>query len=154
MGKGRWQPCSANCNHTEPQGQQLEPENQRELSEPCALQGARTVHRGGKCREAPTYPNCFCETKEDAEQVQGILTDWLNERGLTLSQEKTRIVHLTEGFEFLGFNIRHYPAPLTSRTGWKLLIKPSKESVQEVQKKLKVLWAKVQGTNVQGPALR
>ena len=92
---------------------------------------------------------CFCETKEDAEQVQGILTDWLNERGLTLSQEKTRIVHLTEGFEFLGFNIRHYPAPLTSRTGWKLLIKPSKESVQEVQKKLKVLWAKVQGTNVQ-----
>jgi RNA-directed DNA polymerase len=92
---------------------------------------------------------CFCETKEDAEQVQGILTGWLKERGLTLSQEKTRIVHLTEGFDFLGFNIRHYAAPQTSRTGWKLLIKPSKESVKEVQKKVKGLWAEAQGGNVQ-----
>jgi RNA-directed DNA polymerase len=49
---------------------------------------------------------CFCETKEDAEQVQGILIAWLAERGLTLSAEKTRIVHLTEGFDFLGF-VRH-----------------------------------------------
>src|SRR5438270_9951420 len=59
---------------------------------------------------------CFCETREDAERVQGILTEWLKERGLTLSAEKTRIVHLTEGFDFLVFNIRHYPAPQTSRT--------------------------------------
>src|SRR6266851_593752 len=92
---------------------------------------------------------CFCETREDAEQVQQILIEWLKERGLTLSEEKTRIVHLTEGFDFLGFNIRHYPAPQTSRTGWKLLIKPSKESIQDVQKKLKELWRKVQGTNAQ-----
>jgi RNA-directed DNA polymerase len=93
---------------------------------------------------------CFCETKEDAEQVQKILVKWLKERGLTLSEEKTRIVHLTEGFDFLGFNIRHYPAPKTSRTGWKLLIKPSKESIQAVQKKVKDLWIKGKGTNVQG----
>jgi len=92
---------------------------------------------------------CFCETKEDAEQVQGILVDWLKERGLALSEEKTHIVHLTEGFRFLGFDIRHYPAPQTSRTGWKLLIKPSKESIQKVQEKLKELWAEAQGTNVQ-----
>src|SRR5437870_3614671 len=85
---------------------------------------------------------CFCETKEDAERVQDILTEWLKERGLTLSEEKTRIVHLTQGFDFLGFNIRHYPAPKTSRTGWKLLIKPSKESVQEMRTKLKTLWEK------------
>jgi RNA-directed DNA polymerase len=66
---------------------------------------------------------CFSETREDAEQVQKILVEWLAERGLTLSEEKTRIVHLTEGFDFLGFSVRHYPAPQTSRTGWKLLIK-------------------------------
>ncbi|GHO64469.1 hypothetical protein KSC_033610 [Ktedonobacter sp. SOSP1-52] len=54
---------------------------------------------------------CFCETREDAERAQGILTDWLKERGLTLSEEKTRIVHLTEGFDFLGFNVRLYPTP-------------------------------------------
>jgi hypothetical protein len=92
---------------------------------------------------------CFCETREDAEQVQKILVEWLKERGLTLSEEKTRIVHLTEGFDFLGFNIRHYPAPQTSRTGWKLLIKPSKESVQEVREKIKKLWDKAQGSNAQ-----
>jgi RNA-directed DNA polymerase len=49
---------------------------------------------------------CFCETWEDAERVQGILSEWLKEPGLTLSQEKTRIVHLSEGFDFLGF-VRH-----------------------------------------------
>jgi RNA-directed DNA polymerase len=92
---------------------------------------------------------CFCETRQDAEQVQKILVEWLKERGLTLSEEKTRIVHLTEGFDFLGFNIRHYPAPQTSRTGWKLLIKPSKESVLDVQRKIKDQWKKAQGTNVQ-----
>src|SRR6266496_1420188 len=92
---------------------------------------------------------CFCETREDAERVRQILVEWLAERGLTLSEEKTRIAHLTEGFDFLGFNVRHYPAPQTSRTGWKLLIKPSKESVHDVQKKLKDQWHKAQGSNVQ-----
>ncbi len=92
---------------------------------------------------------CFCETREDAEQVQSILTEWLKERGLTLSEEKTRIVHLTEGFDFLSFNIRHYPAPQTARTGWKLLIKPSKEAVKDIRKKLKDQWETAQGANVQ-----
>ena len=94
------------------------------------------------------YPP-FCETKEDAQLVQGTLAQWLKHRGLTLSPEKTRIVHLREGFDFLGFHVRHYPAPQTTRTGWKLLIKPSTQSVQEIREKLKGLWKKVQGTNVQ-----
>jgi hypothetical protein len=78
---------------------------------------------------------CFCETKEDAQAVQTLLSQWLAERGLTLSEEKTRIVHLIEGFDFLSFNIRHYPAPQTSKTGWKLLIKPNdrKAGVQNVE---------------------
>ena len=66
-----------------------------------------------------------------------------------LSPEKTQIVHLTEGFNFLGFNVRHYPAPQTARSGWKLLIKPSKQSVQEVRKTLKDLWKKAQGATIQ-----
>jgi RNA-directed DNA polymerase len=49
----------------------------------------------------------FCETREDAEQVHAhILPDWLGQRGLTLSPEKTRSVHLTEGVDFLGCNVR------------------------------------------------
>src|SRR5260370_25081742 len=121
----------------------------RDVLKLCALRGACTVSRGGSRSNAASLPDCFCETREDAERVQGILTDWLKERGLTLSEEKTRTVHLTEGFDFLGFNIRHYPAPKTSRTGWKLLIKPSKESVQDMRTKLNILWEKAHGMNVQ-----
>src|SRR6266704_989940 len=49
----------------------------------------------------------FCESQEDAETSKQILTEWLSKRGLTLSPEKTKVVHLTEGFNFLGFNVRH-----------------------------------------------
>jgi RNA-directed DNA polymerase len=91
----------------------------------------------------------FCESKEDAEVVIQTLTSWLSQRGLTLSAEKTRIVHLSEGFDFLGFNVRHYPAPKTSRSGYKLLIKPSKSSVQKLRDKLRDTWRKWQGTSVE-----
>jgi RNA-directed DNA polymerase len=110
----------------------------------------------GKCavvRYADDFV-CFCKTKEDAERVQGILVEWLKERGLTLSPEKTKIVHLTEGFEFLGFHIRHYPAPLTSRTGWKLLIKPSKKSAQKVRDHLREEWDKARGKPVSAALTR
>lgn len=48
----------------------------------------------------------LCESREDAEEVIRTLKVWLKERGLELSEEKTRTVHLTEGFDFLGFNVR------------------------------------------------
>jgi RNA-directed DNA polymerase len=89
----------------------------------------------------------FCESREDAEEVVQILGQWLGKRGLTLSEEKTRIVHLTEGFDFLGFNIRHHKAPRTSKSGYKLLIRPSKKSVQAVRDKLREKWRRVRGQN-------
>jgi len=90
----------------------------------------------------------FCESKEDAEQAEITLKEWLSKRGLSLSQEKTRITHLTQGFDFLGFNIRHYKAPQTSKSGYKLLIKPSKESVKAIRKKLREEWVQGLGSNV------
>jgi RNA-directed DNA polymerase len=81
----------------------------------------------------------FCRTREDAEQVIRDLTSWLAERGLTLSPEKTRIVHLDEGFDFLGYNVRHYKDSRT-RTGRKLLIQPSKDAISKVRDKLKAEW--------------
>ena len=91
----------------------------------------------------------FCDCREDAIQVVRTLSEWLQSRGLRLSAEKTRIVHLTEGFDFLGFNVRHYPAPGTSRAGFKLLIKPSKKSVLELRKRLRDIWLQLRGQNVQ-----
>lgn len=92
----------------------------------------------------------FCETQEDAEQAKQTLSNWLEARGLTLSTEKTQVVHLSEGFDFLGFNIRHYKSSL-AKSGWKVLIKPSKKSVQKVRENLRAEWRTLQGAmNVQG----
>ncbi len=84
----------------------------------------------------------FCETKEDAKTAQAELREWLAERGLALSEEKTRIVHITEGFDFLGFTVRQY-AVRNTRTGYKLLIKPSKESVKRIREKLRQEWLRL-----------
>jgi RNA-directed DNA polymerase len=89
----------------------------------------------------------FCESKQDAEQVQKVIAQWLLERGLILSEEKTKIVHLQEGFNFLGFNVRQYPL-INAKAGKKLLIKPSKESVQRLRDKLKAEWHLFNGQEV------
>lgn len=91
----------------------------------------------------------FCETKEDAQAVQETIEKWLEVRGLSLSTEKTKIVHLSEGFDFLGFNIRHYKKP-TTKTGWKLLIKPSKASLQNIRDQLRNIWLNGKGCPVGG----
>lgn len=90
----------------------------------------------------------FCETEEDAIKARAELTNWLATRGLELSPEKTKIRHLSEGFDFLGFNVRQYPAPKTSRSGWKLLITPSKEAVNKFRSKVRAIWLRMRGQSV------
>jgi RNA-directed DNA polymerase len=82
----------------------------------------------------------FSPTQEAAVEAQRRLSAWLGTRGLRLSDEKTHIRHLRDGFNFLGFTIRHYPTPQSSRSGYKLLIKPSQASIQQIKGKLKGLW--------------
>jgi RNA-directed DNA polymerase len=50
----------------------------------------------------------LCHTREQVLQVKARLADWLAPRGLAFNEDKTRVVHLTEGFDFLGFNVRRY----------------------------------------------
>jgi len=62
-------------------------------------------------------------TKELLEnEVKALVVEFLKERGLTLSEEKTRITHIKDGFDFLGWNIRSYDGTL--------LTKPSKKNVK------------------------
>jgi RNA-directed DNA polymerase len=89
----------------------------------------------------------FCHTREEAEQAKEKLKDWFAKRGLTFSEEKTRIVNLDEGFDFLGFNVRQYKVT-TSRSGYRLLIKPSKKSVLAMKRKLKAAFRKWRGFQV------
>jgi RNA-directed DNA polymerase len=62
-------------------------------------------------------------------EIKPIVTEFLQKRGLELSPEKTKITHIQDGFEFLGFNIRKY--------GRKLLIKPSRKNVKSFLEEIK-----------------
>nr|WP_239916830.1 reverse transcriptase domain-containing protein [Salmonella enterica] len=64
-----------------------------------------------------------------SEKVLPLLENFLVERGLTLSPEKTRITHISDEFDFLGMNIRKYNG--------KLLIKPSPQKVKEFLKRVR-----------------
>lgn len=46
-----------------------------------------------------------CHSREQAEHVKAEIARWLAPRGLVFNEAKTRIVHLEEGFDFLGFSI-------------------------------------------------
>lgn len=96
----------------------------------------------------------FCETEEDAYAAKADIEAWLQPRGLRLSEAKTRVVHLADGFDFLGFNVRHYPTPASSRTGWKLLIKPSRDAVKRFKHRMRDEWAALKGINAIGVMTR
>ena len=89
----------------------------------------------------------LCESKEDALKAQETTEEWLKTRGLELSKEKTNIVHISEGFDFLGFNIRHYKVNNT-KTGYKLLIKPSKKFVEKAKSKIREVFLRHNGQAV------
>lgn len=57
------------------------------------------------------------------KEIKPMLVTFLAERGLELSEEKTLITHIDDGFDFLGFNVRKYNNVL--------LIKPSKKCVKK-----------------------
>ena len=68
------------------------------------------------------------KSKEEILKLQPEIEQWLKGRGLELSKEKTKLVHIDDAFNFLGFNARQYSG--------KLLIKPQKEKVLTFCQKL------------------
>jgi RNA-directed DNA polymerase len=104
------------------------------------------IARRGMVRYADDFV-IFCESEADAIAARAEMAVWLAPRGLRLSEKKTRIVHLSKGFNFPGFNVRQYLVP-TTRTGWKLLIKPSREAVKKFISRLRGEWRKMRGQNI------
>lgn len=74
------------------------------------------------------YADDFVITGESKSLLQDVVKPaverFLATRGLRLSQEKTRITSIHDGFDFLGFNVRKYRNTL--------LIKPSKTSIKSL----------------------
>ncbi len=83
----------------------------------------------------------LCHTRQEAFEVKDRLAGWLAPRGLAFNEEKTRVVTLDEGFDFLGFNVRRY--------GGKPLIKPSKAAVRRLRERLRTELRSLRGSNAQ-----
>ncbi len=65
-----------------------------------------------------------------ALEIKQTIKEHLKDKiGLTLSEEKTEIKHITKGFNFLGFNFRKYKQKCGN---FKFLIKPQKEKSQKL----------------------
>src|SRR5450759_4265589 len=73
------------------------------------------------------YADDFVVTSKSKDllegEVQPLVEQFIQQRGLKLSPTKTVITHVEKGFDFLGQNVRRYP-------NGKLLIKPSKKNVK------------------------
>ncbi|TCP60105.1 group II intron reverse transcriptase/maturase, partial [Baia soyae] len=83
---------------------------------------ATSMHKVNYIRYADDFI-ITANSKEILEQeVKPLVKEFLQERGLELSEEKTSITHINDGFDFLGQNIRKYKG--------KLLIKPSKKNIK------------------------
>ena len=72
-------------------------------------------------------------------QVKPAVEAFLRERGLSLSEAKTRIVRIDDGFDFLGQNVRKYNG--------KLIIKPTEENVKTFLGNIRKTIRKHLGTN-------
>lgn len=102
-------------------------------------------YHGGKHYTNPMirYADDFvilCRSKTQAKYVKEEISKYLlNTIGLTLSDEKTRITHIKDGFNFLGFTFKKYlkrgirnPTDISDYT---LLITPERESLIRVLQK-------------------
>src|SRR6266446_2281502 len=83
------------------------------------------------------YADDFIVTGDSKEllekEVKPLIEQFMSERGLTLSPEKTLITHIEEGFDFLGQNIRKYK----DGKRHKLIITPSKKNIQAHLEKIR-----------------
>jgi len=79
------------------------------------------------------YADDFIITGDSKEllerEVRPLVEQFLKERGLTLSADKTRLTHINEGFDFLGQNLRKYDG--------KPLVKPSKKNTHAFLEKIR-----------------
>ena len=70
------------------------------------------------------------KTKELLEmEVKPLVENFLNERGLELSAEKTKVTNIADGFDFLGQNVRKYKG--------KMLVKPSQKNIHSFIEKVR-----------------
>jgi RNA-directed DNA polymerase len=81
------------------------------------------------CRYADDFVISGCSQELLANEVRPVVEAFLKQRGLALSPEKTHITHITDGFDFLGQNVRKYKEGIR--------VKPSKKNVKRFLAKVR-----------------
>lgn len=86
------------------------------------------------------YADDFIITGDSKEllenEIKPMIAEFLATRGMTLSEEKTKVTHVREGFDFLGWNFRMYSDP-NRANGEIFLVKPSRKSMSSLVAKVR-----------------
>lgn len=85
-------------------------------------------------------------SKETAEELKTTVSEFLQSRGLTLSEEKTLITHIDKRFDFLGWTFKKYNG--------KLIVKPSKSSIKNIIMRCSTIILKEVKANTQTDLIR
>ncbi len=85
-------------------------------------------------------------SKETAEELKCVVSEFLESRGLRLSEEKTMITHIDDGFDFLGWTFRKFKG--------KLIVKPSKSSIKSLIRKFSTIILKEGKASTQSDLIR
>ncbi|HBN7245170.1 TPA: group II intron reverse transcriptase/maturase [Escherichia coli] len=104
---------------------------EKQLAEHFGAKGSRAI------RQTKVYLIRYADdfvisgiSKELLEQrVKPLVEEFLAKRGLVLSETKTKVRHIEEGFEFLGWMVRRYNGHI--------LIKPSRKNVKAFYRNVK-----------------
>ena len=108
------------------------------------VRSSKVKRRGQEKINMIAYADDFVVTAASRElledKVMPLLVQALSKVGLELSAEKTKITHIEEGFDFLGFSIRKYTYKSPGKNNnEKLLIKPAKANIKRFLKEIRVL---------------
>ena len=111
--------------------QQMSPKWRRQYRRTCGKANWRLV------RYADDFVVVVAGTRDQAEALRGLVADVLQPMGLRLSDEKTRVVHIDEGFDFLGFHIQRKRKQGSNKRH--VYTYPSKKAVKAVKGKVRAL---------------
>lgn len=93
------------------------------------------LHNWRLVRYADDFVIMVAGSREQAESLRDEIAAVLKPMGLNLSESKTRITHIDEGFEFLGFRIQRKPKKGSTKRH--VYTYPSKQALASVKAKIK-----------------
>ena len=94
-----------------------------------ALNGIEDIHPSVRYADDMVF---FLKPKDNAEKILEQVRQFLNERGMDVSAEKTKVTRSIEGFDFLGWHFR------VQKNG-KFRCVPSEENYEKLRKKVKTI---------------